>query len=198
MADSKISARTPLGARPASGDLFVVVDVSDTTQAASGTTKKVSMSEIGGKVVGYKIVKDTTEVTSSNDNIPLDNTIPQDSEGGAYGSQIYTPTASGNTLVVRVSGMFNTSPASTFTTALFVNGTTDAIGTNVTYNHTSTANCMFDCRAVYTTTGTSSQTWTLRYGASVTGKTFYINRSSGGSIYSTSLYVTWEFIEFAA
>lgn len=46
MADTKISALTDLGAAPASGDLFVVVDVSDTTMGASGTTKKVAASNL--------------------------------------------------------------------------------------------------------------------------------------------------------
>lgn len=42
MANTKISALTALGATPASGDLFSIVDVSDTTQAASGSTKKIT------------------------------------------------------------------------------------------------------------------------------------------------------------
>lgn len=42
MADSKITALTELAAAPASGDYFVVVDVSDTTMAASGTNKKIT------------------------------------------------------------------------------------------------------------------------------------------------------------
>ena len=41
MADTKISALTALSA-PASGDLIPIVDVSDTTMAASGTTKSVT------------------------------------------------------------------------------------------------------------------------------------------------------------
>lgn len=42
MADLKISQLTALGASPADGDLIPIVDVSDTTMAASGTTKKLS------------------------------------------------------------------------------------------------------------------------------------------------------------
>lgn len=40
MADTKISALTELAATPADGDWLPIVDVSDTTMAASGTTKK--------------------------------------------------------------------------------------------------------------------------------------------------------------
>lgn len=45
MTTSKISALTDLGAAPASTDLVPIVDVSDTTQAASGSTKKNLVSD---------------------------------------------------------------------------------------------------------------------------------------------------------
>ena len=46
MPDTKISALTALTA-PASGDLFPIVDISDTTMAASGTTKGITYSNLG-------------------------------------------------------------------------------------------------------------------------------------------------------
>jgi len=45
MADSKISALTAL-AGIADGDLLPIVDVSDTTQASTGTTKKATFAEL--------------------------------------------------------------------------------------------------------------------------------------------------------
>jgi hypothetical protein len=47
MADAKISALTELAEAPAAGDLFAVVDVSDTTDAASGTTKRITAANLG-------------------------------------------------------------------------------------------------------------------------------------------------------
>ena len=46
MADTKISGLSALAETPASGDLFVIVDVSDTTDSANGTTKKVEAQYI--------------------------------------------------------------------------------------------------------------------------------------------------------
>lgn len=46
MADTKLSDLAALGAAPATGDLFVVVDVSDTSMAATGTDKKVTASDL--------------------------------------------------------------------------------------------------------------------------------------------------------
>ena len=46
MADRKLSASTELAAEPASGDLFPVLDISDTTDAATGTLKKMLWSTL--------------------------------------------------------------------------------------------------------------------------------------------------------
>lgn len=46
MADQKITALTEL-TTPADGDFLPIVDVSDTTQAGSGTTKKIKKSNLG-------------------------------------------------------------------------------------------------------------------------------------------------------
>lgn len=46
MADSKITGLTELAATPSSGDMLVIVDVSDTTMAATGTDKKLDASRI--------------------------------------------------------------------------------------------------------------------------------------------------------
>jgi hypothetical protein len=44
MADSKISSLAALATEPADGDLFVIVDISDTSMAATGTDKKLAAS----------------------------------------------------------------------------------------------------------------------------------------------------------
>src|ERR1043165_873389 len=46
MAAEKISGLTALAVAPAAGDLLAIVDVSDTTDAASGTTKKITTANL--------------------------------------------------------------------------------------------------------------------------------------------------------
>lgn len=46
MATQKITERTELNARPADGDLVHIVDVSDTTDNADGTSKKITFSNL--------------------------------------------------------------------------------------------------------------------------------------------------------
>lgn len=48
MADTKISDLTALAETPATGDLVPLVDVSDTSMAASGTTKKITRQNLVG------------------------------------------------------------------------------------------------------------------------------------------------------
>lgn len=50
--NKKISECTALAGAPASGDLFAVVDISDTTDAASGTTKKITATNLFGFMAG--------------------------------------------------------------------------------------------------------------------------------------------------
>ena len=52
MADAKISALTALASGHATGDLIPIVDVSDTTQAASGTTKKTTIANLLANLPG--------------------------------------------------------------------------------------------------------------------------------------------------
>ncbi|MGH2975768.1 MAG: hypothetical protein ACRDLL_12995 [Solirubrobacterales bacterium] len=46
MPDSKISALTELAAQPALDDLFDMVDVSDTSEAATGTNKRIKFQNL--------------------------------------------------------------------------------------------------------------------------------------------------------
>lgn len=50
MASTKISALTSIGSSIAAGDLFVIVDVSDTTMAASGTDKKATLTQVASGI----------------------------------------------------------------------------------------------------------------------------------------------------
>lgn len=56
MADSKITQLTQLAATPASGDQLMIVDVSDTTMAASGTNKRLAASYIARSDAGAKLI----------------------------------------------------------------------------------------------------------------------------------------------
>jgi hypothetical protein len=54
VADQKVSDLASItGANTAAGDLFMLVDVSDTTMAASGTNKKITRTELASAVGSF-------------------------------------------------------------------------------------------------------------------------------------------------
>lgn len=64
MADTKISALTELTAL-ADADELVIVDKSDTTMAASGTTKRVTASLFDAAVIYRVLARDSTHISSA-------------------------------------------------------------------------------------------------------------------------------------
>ena len=67
MADAKISDLTALSAIPDSGDLVAIVDVSDTTMASSGTTKKNTYANfIGKRIVEVQVLDSGTALATGD------------------------------------------------------------------------------------------------------------------------------------
>jgi len=89
MADTKITALTALTAADPANDVIPIVDVSDTTMAASGTTKKISVNNILGAsgtatlasatITGDLTVDTSTlKVDSTNNRVGIGTASPQD------------------------------------------------------------------------------------------------------------------------
>ena len=87
MADTKITALTALTAADPANDVIPIVDVSDTTMAASGTTKKISVNNILGAsgtatlasatITGDLTVDTSTlKVDSTNDRVGVGTASP--------------------------------------------------------------------------------------------------------------------------
>lgn len=64
MADTKITSLTALAETPASTDVVVLVDVSDTSMAATGTTKKVTRANLVGGLAASGANSDITSLTA--------------------------------------------------------------------------------------------------------------------------------------
>ena len=68
MANRKITSHTELAATPAAGDFFQVVDVSDTTDAASGTNKKIKREHIVPSAAETKTAYESNADTNAYDD----------------------------------------------------------------------------------------------------------------------------------
>jgi hypothetical protein len=107
MADSKITALTALTAADPVNDMFPVVDVSDTSMAASGTTKRISVNNLlSSSPTASGALTVTGLVTAGSATITGDltvdtSTLKVDSGGNAVGIGSASPTA--NTLTIGTS-----------------------------------------------------------------------------------------------
>jgi hypothetical protein len=95
MADSKITALTALTTADPATDMFPVVDVSDTTMAASGTTKRISINNI----LACSPTATLASATITGDLTVATNRLVVNASGVCIGTTTATPFA-GNTKAV--------------------------------------------------------------------------------------------------
>jgi hypothetical protein len=93
-------------------------------------TNWVPATASAGKVVNYWVA--TTTTTGSTTNIlPIDDTVPQSSEGAEFMTVSVTPSSASNKLKVTVSGFYRVSGASFVGCALFVGSAASASASRV-------------------------------------------------------------------
>jgi len=88
MADTKITALTALTAADPANDVIPIVDVSDTTMAASGTTKKISVNNI----LGASGTATLASATITGDLTVDTNVLKVDSTNNRVGINFTSPT----------------------------------------------------------------------------------------------------------
>lgn len=169
------------------------------TGVAAGTNGIVATTNAGvvtisntKKFINYSFTQDTNSASTTS-QIPTDDTIPQSGEGAQFGTYSYTAAASGNVVLVKITFYSSTSASTACSSALFLDSETDArAATIMSGNGIITPQTLI---YKYTATDTSSHTWAMRFGPS-SAATAYINRTSGGTLFSTRDVVTIEFWEF--
>jgi hypothetical protein len=123
MADTKITALTALTAADPANDVIPIVDVSDTTMAASGTTKKISVNNILGAsgtatlasatITGALTVDTTTLVVdAANDRVGIGTATPAEkldiySAAGTAAIKLQTAANIPFTLASQIPGVSN-------------------------------------------------------------------------------------------
>lgn len=141
------------------------------------------MSQIGflkaGKLI-QQVRTSTTAYTSTNAVIPLDDTIPQITEGAQLFSLAITPTSASNILLFECITPVTASIDSSVIIALFEGATANAL-VAITHDTVSTNATVTNSFIYYKTApSTSSITYTLRYGAIVAPQIVYLNGGTGG------------------
>ena len=159
------------------------------TLVYSGTTSKwqCKWHSATGKIVQV-VQYETSAVATGTTILPLDDTIPQNTEGDEYMTLAITPTNANNILLITVSAHLSNGAGGTFAAALFQDSTANALAVGstliaasslllITFSHKMTAGT------------TSATTFKIRGGCSSAGTTTFNgvsgNRRYGGVLAST-------------
>jgi len=124
MADTKITGLTELAEQPASTDMIPLVDTSDTTQATSGTTKKITRANLIGTVAEGE--GGTGETTYTDGQLLVGNT--------AGGLTKATITGGTNVTVTNSDGGISIAAADTTGISDVVEDTTPQLGGSLDVN----------------------------------------------------------------
>jgi hypothetical protein len=138
----------------------------------------------------------STVITTST-QIPLDNTIPQITEGGQFATLSITPLSTTSKLFIQLNYFCGVSAAAHVTTALFQDSTVNAIAAQVTYLQLAGENQQCNLNYFMTSGTTSLTTFTARIGMNAAG-TITLNGGGGAAYYGGVGISSMTIMEIAA
>jgi hypothetical protein len=162
--------------------------------ATSSTAATWQTPSGGGKVAQVVYTEDASQKTSAV-TIPLDDTIPQNTDGTAYAEldTSITPTNASSYLLIEVTVPVYASAANSYALALFKDSDADAIATCLTYLNTAAASATMIIRVRIAAGSTAAKSFKIRFGRTSGSVTMYLNDYStpyfGGS-FKSSMTVT--------
>jgi len=155
--------------------------------AASQLTGTIAASALPAGSVLQVVNFQTGAVSTTTTTIPVDDTIPQITEGAQFLSLAITPISATSKLLFEIILMVSTSGANGITVALFQGATANAIAALLT-NSGATFNTTAALNYFMTSGTTSSTTFTVRAGPGAGTLTLNGNSSArflGGVMYSS-------------
>lgn len=173
---------------PSNGDLWYDSTANTLDARINGATVNIGTSEV------VQVVNTQTGASSTTTTIvPLDDTIPQNTEGGEFMTLAVTPTNASNILYIDVTIFCVHSTASWMIAALFQDTTANALAAMPAYNTTSAGGVPITFRHKMTAGTTSATTFKVRAGGGGAGTTTF-NGSGGarlfGGVLASSITIT--------
>jgi hypothetical protein len=139
------------------------------------------------------VATQTGAVNSGTTQIPVDDTIPQNTEGDEFMTQAITPVSVGNILEIRSSGFFSRSDTASITSAVFQDSTASALAAANVDPDTANALCQIEISHRMIAGTTSSTTFKTRAGGSGAGTTTFNGSGAArlfGGVLNSSMGVT--------
>lgn len=175
-----------------SGDTSGAITVAAPAVAGSNTLTLPAATDtlaVQSQAVRQIVTSYSGALATGTTQIPLDDTIPQNTEGDQYFTATITPKSATSTLVIDV--VINVSNSGTaantdIAVALFQDSTANALAVACEAPFGVNANVNIKLRHVMTSGTTSATTFKVRVGAGVAGTT-YINGSGGNRLYGGKL-----------
>lgn len=140
---------------------------------------------VGGKIAQI-VSTQTGAVATGTTTIPLDDTIPQNTEGDEYMTLAITPTLTTNKLRIDVTAVLSSTAATQVATALFQDSTASAIASSLFYNFVNGASTTVTFSHVMDAGTTSTTTFKVRAGAGA-ANTLTFNGLGGARYYGGTL-----------
>lgn len=164
----------------------------------SGITFGVPVSGAGGYATGVRQIVYATSSTYASTSvvIPVDNTIPQITEGAEFLTATITPQSATSRLIVMLSTQAAPVNIATVTLAIFRDATANAIGSTCESANTANTAISLSCMASVISGSTSATTFRMRLGAN-SGQVF-VNGSSGGAYFGGVSATSMSVIEVGA
>ncbi|HZM22068.1 MAG TPA: virulence factor Pgp3 [Anaerolineales bacterium] len=147
----------------------------------------------GGGVVVQRVITETGASSTGTTLIPLDDTIPQNTEGNEYMTRTITPTDAANILYIEVIVFAVHSVAAWISAALFKDSDANALAAMTGFSTTAGGGTPIVFRHKMTAGGTSEITFKVRAGGHTAGTTTF-NGNAGtrvfGGVMASSITVT--------
>jgi hypothetical protein len=142
---------------------------------------------------------DTGASSTGTTTIPLDDTIPQNTEGDQYMTQAITPTSAANVLAVTsvVNIASNVATGSADTAALFQDAIANALKTNTSITASGDFNLILPLDHRVLAAGTAATTFKVRAGSQSAGTTTF-NGRTGSRLYGGTMNSFLQVLEIMA
>lgn len=163
--------------------------------AAQGAKADSALQTLPVGTVVQVVNTQTGAYATGTTTIPMDDTIPQNTEGDQYMSLAITPTSSTNKLRIDVVVMVANSSASAIwlIAALFQDSTAGALAADAIYQGTANGGGVIKFTHYMTAGTTSATTFKVRAGGSGAGSTYFNGQSASrylGGVMASSITIT--------
>lgn len=174
------------------GTLSLASGVAVATQSANDNSTAPASTEYADRQAGQMVSIETGAVASGATQIPIDDTVPQSTEGDQYMTLSITPKSASSKLVIDVTLVGSTNAGDWITAGLFLDSGAGAIAGAVMYNDTAFAIRTLRFTHVMNSPGTSTYTFKVRAGAA-NGATLTFNGTNGarrlGAVMASSIVI---------